>query len=162
MGYSITIGNAVPEFSKEDGELYACWVVEGACSDDAPTFPNDVMTGNSNRRSPSYSGWGDFCRETGLYDLFYKEWEGLIYNHPGCKPITQEHYQEVYDALERYKEKATKLPGFSGYSKWDKNLQLWITADEDKYDFILPRLMWLEFWMKWALENCETPAIRNT
>ena len=162
MGYTITIGNAVPDFGKEDGELYARWVVEGACSDDAPTFPNDAMTGNSNSRSPSYSGWMDFCQESGLYDLFYTKWEGLIDTHPGCVPINQSHYDEVYDALERFKKKATKPPGFSGYSSWDKENEVWITPDEDKYDHILARLMWLEFWMKWALDNCETPAIQNT
>jgi len=162
MGYNITIGNAIPEFSKEDGELYACWVVEGACSNDAPTFPNDLMTGNTNSRSPSYTGWNDFCEESGLYDLFYRKWEGLIYNHPGCVPITQEHYQEVYNALERRKNKATKPPGFCCDSQWDKENKVWVTQDEDKYDYILARLMWLEYWMKWALENCETPAIQNT
>jgi hypothetical protein len=145
MGYSIRIGNAVPEFSKEDGELYACWVVKSATSDEAPTFINDQMTGNSNGRHPSYSGWGDFCDATGLGDLFYKKWEGLIYKHPGCVMITEDHYAEVHNALERYQKIATKPPGFA-----------------DAYDPQLARLMWLDFWMRWALDNCETPAIYNS
>jgi hypothetical protein len=63
MGYSITIGNAKPEFNKDDGELWARWTVDGLTLPDAPTFPHDEVTGNSNGRSPSYSGWADFCRE---------------------------------------------------------------------------------------------------
>lgn len=153
MGYYIEIGNAVPEFSKEDGELYACWVVEGATSDEAPTFICDQMTGNSNGRHPSYSGWRDFCDATGLADLFYKQWEGLIYKHPGCVMITEDHYAEVHSALEDYKKTATKPPGFGDW-KDDSN--------EMAHDPQLARLMWLDFWMRWALDNCETPAIYNS
>jgi hypothetical protein len=153
MGYSITIGNAVPFFSKEDGDLYACWRVEGATSDQAPTFINDQMTGNSNGRHPSYTGWSDFCRETCLYDLFYKEWEGFFCRHPGCVMITEEHYTEVHNALEEYQKNATKPPGFG---KWTDDV------DEIAYDPQLARLMWLDFWMRWALDNCETPAIQNS
>jgi hypothetical protein len=145
MGYSIKIGNAVLFFSKDYGDLYACWKVESATSDEAPTFICDQMTGNSNSRHPSYSGWGDFCRETGLDNLFYKEWKGLLYKHPGCVMITEDHYAEVHSALENYQKIATEPPGFG-----------------DTYDPQLARLMWLDFWMRWALDNCETPAIHNS
>jgi hypothetical protein len=152
MGYSITIGNAVPFFSKDYDELYACWEVESATSDEAPTFINDQLTGNSNGRHPSYSAWSDFCRTTGLYDLFYKEWEGLIHKHPGCVMITEDDYAEVHNALEKYKKTATKPPGFDDWRD---------SADKIAYDPYLARLMWLDFWMRWALDNCETPAIHN-
>ena len=110
MGYSIRIGNAKPEWSKDDGELWARWSVDPKALDDAPTFPNDEMTGNGNCRSPSYSGWAYFCRDAGIYDLFLEKWEGLMSPHPST----------------------------------------------------LARLIWLEFWMRWALKNCETPAIENS
>lgn len=78
MGYTIRIGNAKPEFNKDDGELWARWSVDGKTLPDAPTFPHDEMTGNSNSRSPSYSGWADFCRAIGLHDMFLEKWEGLM------------------------------------------------------------------------------------
>jgi hypothetical protein len=150
MGYSITIGNAVPFHSKDEYELYACWDVESATSDDAPTFINDQMTGNSNGRHPSYSGWSDFLQKTDLGDLFYKD---LMEQHPGCVQIKPEHYERVHSALESYQKIATKPPGFGTWTD---------DVGEIQYDPYLARLIWLDFWMKWALDNCETPAIRNT
>jgi hypothetical protein len=152
MGYNITIGNAVPEFRKEDGELYAAWVVNHAESDDAPTFPHDEVTGKSNSRSPSYSGWSDFCAEAGLEDMWYHDYSGFLRKHPGCFPLEKHHHTAVKAALERWQTKATKPPGFAGWSDEDKG----------KYDPILARLIWLEWWMAWALESCETPAVWNT
>jgi hypothetical protein len=150
MSYSIKIGNAVPFHSKDEDELYASWVVESATSDDAPTFINDQMTGNSNGRHPSYSGWSDFLKKTDLGDLFYKD---LMEQHPGCVQIKPEHYERVHSALEDYQKIATKPPGFGD---WMNNV------DGSQYDPYLARLIWLDFWMKWALDNCETPAIQNT
>lgn len=143
MGYSIKIGNAVPKFIRdmEYEDLVAYWDVEPATSKDAPVFDNDFMTGNGNGRHPSYSGWADFLDSTGLRGLFSE----LFVTHPGCVILNRIHYGEIHNALENYKKTATQPPGF--LSGQDHNLA---------------RLMWLEFWVKWALENCETPAIRNS
>jgi hypothetical protein len=152
MGYTLSIGNAIPQHSKDYGELTARWTVEGAQSDDAPTFPHDDMTGNGNHRSPSYSGWSEFAKETGLERLFFDKSDGLLERHPGCKILTQAHHTEVLAALQRRQKISTKPPGFEG----------WNGEDRDKHDAQLARLMWLEWWMRWALANCETPAFQNT
>jgi hypothetical protein len=152
MSYTFTIGNAVPEFSKDDGDLSARWVVEGKTLPEAPEFPHDTMTGQSNRRSPSYSGWHEFCKAAGVYDVFYDERGNLQAGHPGCAMLTESDYERVKVALAAWRTHATKPPGFSG----------WNNEDEGKYDHVLARLIWLEFWMRWALDNCETPAIQNT
>lgn len=162
MGYTITIGNAKPEFSKDDGELWARWTVDGKTSSEAPTFPNDEMTGNSNSRSPSYTAWAEFCTEAGFHDLFLEKYEGLMAEHPGCKMLLPEHLLIVQAALAKWKRTATKQPGFCGWGKFNEITQKWETPDEGKYDHTLARLLWLEFWMRWALDNCETPAIENT
>lgn len=162
MGYNFTIGNAVPEFRNEDGELSARWVVEGASSDDAPTFPNDDATGNGNGRSPSYSVWADFCRDTGLYDLFYDERGHLHAGHPGCVMLKRSDLERVKEARDEWQKKATLPPGFAGYPEFNKEKQEWEHADDGKYDGALARLIWMEWWMAWALDNCETPAIQNT
>jgi hypothetical protein len=142
MGYSIKIGNAIPVFHRdmEFEDLSAYWDVEPATSADAPAFENDSMTGMSNGRHPSYTGWSNFLDATGLRELFSE----LFVTHPGCVILNQSHYDEIHNALENYKQTATQPPGFL-----------------DGQDYNLARLMWLEFWVRWALENCETPAIRN-
>lgn len=162
MGYTFSIGNAVPEFSKDDGELFARWVVEDATHPDAPTFPNDTATGNSNSRSPSYSAWIGFCSEAGIYDLFYDARGHLLAGHPGCVMVTPNDLAKVREAREVRQKKATLPPGFEGYPEFNKDTQVWETPDEGKYDATLARLIWLEWWMDWALKHCETPAIQNT
>lgn len=144
MGYSIAIGNAVNKSYRDGDELVARWEVEGATSDKAPVFEEDDMTGNSNGRYPSYSGWGDFARETGLEDFFFHRQEGLMREQPGCFIITEDHYNTVKKALMLRRGKGGKA-GFG-----------------DGEDYNLARLMWMEFWMRWALDNCENPAIANS
>lgn len=157
MGYEIRIGNAVPHFDKDGGQLYACWKVEPTATDKAPTFPNDEMTGNGNSRHPSYSSWTEFLRQTGLFDLFLGD-DGLMKDHPGCRIITKDHHAAVKSALDKWQEKATLPPGLSGSQITSSGYE---TFDEGKYDHQLARLMWLEFWMKYAIDTYETPAIEN-
>ena len=153
MGYTFTIGNAVPKFHKDDFPyLSARWKVENATSDDAPTFPGDEMTGNGNSRSTSYTVWSDFCRTTGIYDMFYDERDHLHADHPGCIGIDVEFSASVSAALSSYQAKSTLPPGFESD---------WCYDGPANYDYHLARLIWLDWWIKWALENCETPAIEN-
>lgn len=154
MGYNIDIGNAVP-FADEDR---FGWRVESARSESAPTFPNDEMTGNSNSRSPSYTAWHGFCEAAGIEPLFYEKWEGLLCSHPGIVLLTKAHHETVKGALDAFKAKhPTTEPGFTGYGGPNDTP---FTGDD--HSPILARLIWLEWWMAWALENCEHPAIENT
>ncbi|MGX9694436.1 hypothetical protein ACTJNK_29135 [Achromobacter anxifer] len=154
MGYSFTIGNAVPSSSKEDfPDLIARWEVGCVELPDAPVFPGDDMTGNSNSRHPSYSAWSDFCKSVGLYDFFYDSCGHLRAGHPGCIGIEKADVDLVAAALERYRSKSTLPPGFE---------QGWAYEGPQNYDYHLARLIWLEWWMRWAVSNCETPAIQNT
>jgi len=154
MGYTFTIGNAKPEFSKDDFPyLSAGWSVERTSHPDAPTFPGDEMTGNGNDRSPSYSVWADFCRDVGLYDLFFTSRGHLHAGHPGCVGIDAEFAGKVSEALSLRKATATLPPGFEVDWGYD---------GPPNYDYHLARLIWLDWWCRWAVENCETPAIENT
>jgi hypothetical protein len=109
MGYDLTIGEAemrVPsaeEVRERQCSPHIRVAAKGAVAADAPTFPGDVMTGNSSSRSPSYSGWHDFCRETGLTELFHSEESGLLREHPGCAVLTSDHHTEIAAALDRYR-----------------------------------------------------------
>jgi hypothetical protein len=153
MGYNFIVGNAVPKHSKDDfPELRASWQVEIVELPEAPSFPNDVAN-HSNYRSPTYSAWANFCRNTGLYEFFYDECGHLHARHPGCIGITKEDADFVTAALNRYRAKATLPPGFE--KGWDHQ-------GPPNYDYDLARLIWLEWWMQWAVKYCETPAIENS
>lgn len=153
MGYTFIIGNAVPEFDRECfPELIARWTVKYMTHPDAPVLPNDPITLNSNSRSPSYSVWADFCRSTGLYDMFYNSGGNLIAGHPGCMGITEDDADRVSEVLRLYQRRATLPPGFE--KEWDYE-------GEPNYDYHLARLIWLEWWMQWAVHNCDIPAIAN-
>lgn len=152
MGYNITIGNAVPEFSKEGGELWAGWYCEVVSLPDAPTFPGDEDTGNSNCRRPSYGAWQAFCKYADIYDVFYDETNTFRGGHPGCVILKRSDLERIREARIKIERASTLPPGFNEY----------YAVGLEKYDAILARLIWLEWWMNWALTNCETPAIENS
>lgn len=166
MGYTIKIGNAVPSFDKDSfPELFSSWKVEDAELPEAPNFPNDVNN-NRNERWPSYTVWDDFTKKTGLYEFFYSKYrregdneisqDGIFQasGSPGCIGITKENADFVTEKLEEYKKIATLPPGFEAYDEHEDN--------EPRYDYHLARLIWIEWWMQWAVKNCETPAIENS
>jgi hypothetical protein len=128
---------------------------------DAPTFPNDEMTGNGNSRSPSYTGWLEFCQETGIYDVFYDERRHLHAGHPGCVMLTRSDLDRVQEARISWQKNSSLPPGFAGWPVYDQQTGVSRSTDEGKYDCQLARLIWLEWWMAWALDNCVTPAIEN-
>lgn len=158
MSYDIFIGNAKPAHSKEDGDLRASWEVEHVQHDDAPSFPDDTVTGKGNSRHPAYSAWGEFCRTCGLYDLFFDEAEGLMREHPGCFMLRPHHVDRVTTTLKEWRKKhPISVPAFNP-ALWDleKGVEKIQNADP-----VLARLIWLDYWMRWAIKNCETPAIQN-
>jgi hypothetical protein len=145
MSYDIYIGNAEVEELEEDDVSYQIRV-NRITLPDAPTFPGDEMTGNGNSRHPGYSQWSEFCRKSGLYNLFFDKEDGLMQSHPGNTALNESHSKVIEQALADWKEDhPNATPGF----------------DNDLHDPILARLIWLDFWVKWALKNCEHPAIWN-
>lgn len=172
MGYTITIGNAVFATDTCETETFLRVEAEHAANDAAPVFLNDGMTGNSNSRSPSYTGWSAFCRDTGVYELFYGGgWDrearanrpcsegfhreyGLLQNHPGFAAINRHDADFVSAALFAYHAKHTNAT--PGFNDWNGN------GDATNEDANMARLIWLEYWMRWAVENCERPIVQNT
>lgn len=176
MGYDIYIGETTMQPIDDDE---AAWMIEDGYTpehsrivngktvyykpyvgeikrDDAPTFPNDFMTGNSNNRHPGYSSWSDFCDVTGLTPLFFDRETGLMREHPGMQPLHADHALVVDQALKRYRE--THPHAVPGFEDIDLNTREYTNHG---YDPMLARLVWLDWWIKWALKNCENPAIRN-
>lgn len=161
MGYSIYIGEPEVEFINDDwndGELIADINIPEVKLLEAPTFPNDPLSAKNNGRHPSYTGWHDFCRITGLIDLFYDEEKGLIRKHPGCFRVEVKHLNEVRDALQNFLNKnPDAVPAFGADPLCKNNDPVPANADGN-----LARLIWLEFWMSWALDYCKVPAISNS
>jgi hypothetical protein len=165
MGYTIKIGNAVPVWEPEDD--YCSWAVEAAALDAAPVFPNDDMTGNGNDRSPSYTGWAEFSRWAGLHDFFFGEDGGLMSRHPGVRPLRNEHLAAVSAARSLIEAKHSDLrPGFA-VMDFEREHYTRTGREFDSHSYRLEdanyaRILWLEWWMDWALKSCERPAIGNT
>jgi hypothetical protein len=138
----------------EDGDILhiKSFDIDSMSLDHAPTFPNDEMTGKGNSRHPSYSGFANFCDDTGLSELFFEEYTGLMRNHPGIFQIRQEHLDVIDEALKNWKEEhPNSVPGFLPDSfsggKWFN------TPVEAGIDHNLARLIWFQFWFKWAIDN---------
>lgn len=131
MGYSITIGNAVVETDKS-------YFPELYASWRVEGVRHDNApafgepTDYTNGRWPSYSGWASFLEATGLNDW----WSKVADSHPGCYGLEQEDVDIVAEALKNY-------------------------VSEGEEDWQHKRLIWLDYWVRWAVENCETPAIEN-
>lgn len=166
MGYNLTIGNARLHYYPEYQHL--CIEAEPAQHPDAPD--HDPYTGKGNSRSPSYTAWHDFCLEAGIEPLFYGGgWDRdlrayrkcpenfhrerpLLVEHPGVQPLCRRDLEYVKAArLRREATNGGREPGF-----WDDD------GKDNGKDPTLARLLWLEFWLKWALDNCAIPVLENT
>ncbi len=140
MGYSIDIGEKVTY--TEDGETYYDAQREEH-PNTAPQFVGDELTGCSNNRNPSYTGWHNFTEATGLTDTFAK----VFAEHPGVYPITPELLTEFRAANDRFAAAHPDVkPGFTDGTTESANAA---------------RLDWLIYWTAWALEHCEEPVIAN-
>ena len=139
MGYSLAIGELTSIIDDDNGEERP--YVECVKHDDAPAF--DEPTDYTNQRWPSYTSWADFAEGVGLSDLLL---DTLIPEHPGIAPILPEHLDMVKRATLKMKQR------FKGIG----------AADGSDEGWWLMRLVWLEYWMKWALENCKQPTFYNS
>lgn len=172
MGYNIAIGEAVFDGCKEDAYLTVWAKTEN--HDAAPVFPNDPITGNSNNRSPSYTAWADFCRKTGLYGMFFgingrrdpymrpdencHRGEPIMAHHPGYAAINAEDALAVRQALDRHVSKYGELtPGFRDWMENDTDAPLNANECAER-----ARLIWLDYWVDWAVKNCTHPVIANS
>ena len=159
MTLDITIGNAEIvfwEFEADECSEYKL-TVHSMELPDAPTFPHDNLTQNTNYRSMGYGAARSFEERTG-------------YTFPavGVHRITNLSLIEVQLKLAAYKEKVgDKVPGWvDNYATTEdgdrvRKSQSQIDEETENSNMSgnLARLMWMEWWMKWALENCGYPAM---
>ena len=138
MGYNLTIGQVeAGTLECEEGEYAIRIEVTLVKFDSAPR--DDSPTDGTNQRWPDYSAWAGFCRDTGLYSLFYDGEHGLIRRHPGVFALTADHLAQIKAAHSRLKLRSDGAYALHG-----------------------GRMQWLEYWVEWALANCSRPGIKNT
>lgn len=144
MAYTISIGELEVEYEQEEG--YIRLDAAYAERDDAPA--DGSVTDRTNQRWPAYLVWSEFCKASGLEELFFgkEDGMGIMNEHPGCVPLHRRHLdivQASYDSMRaKYPDAEPKMEG----------------PDQN---YILARLNWLRYWMAWALENCKQPVFAN-
>ena len=165
MSYDIYIGEAVVDVPSADtlrdgyNELSVC--VDEFKLDDAPHFPHDEMTSNGNSRHPGYSQWSNFARQAGLHAFFFDKENGLMREHPGAFMLTQDHSEVVSNALSKWRREHQAIePGWCGCVQCCGRMGDKAAKHVDR-DGVLARLIWLDFWIRWAIGSCKVPAIYN-
>jgi hypothetical protein len=122
----------------------------------APSFAGDETTGKSNGRHAAYIGWDRFCKDTGLNTMFFDPESGLMREHPGVFEFNQIHLATVRKTLSAFKK---RWPGITpGFAQDDWRYE-WSKQEIAAGD--LARLIWLEWWMAYAIKNFRHPGIAN-
>lgn len=172
MRYTLRIGVLEIEYANDEDEPKINLSARGESHPDAPAFGEP--TDNENQRRPSYSSWSNFAMYAGLYELFFgvneKEEQtrddALIQEHPGCVPLTERHRREINAALTAWKEKYPNATPTYGKPVPD-NLNAtdkirWVDSDNPRENWEMTRLVWLHYWVNWALDNCKQPVFENS
>lgn len=144
MGYSIRIGNRV-DADADGKECGFEFMIEDAESPDAPKFDGDETTGQTNRRLPTYGAWTEFAADVGLTAFFFDKEKGLMRDHPDVQLLTPEHLVTVRASIGLWGARHRKPPGWGHGQDGHK-----------------ARLLWLEWWIDWALRTCAVPAFGNS
>ena len=154
MGYSFYIGNAIPVFPSEGNENTFSWEVERVEHPDAPEWKHDRKSladaladasKKTNGRHPQITQMKHFCKQANIEGLFF-DGDGCLVPRRSCVTrLTKSHCHKITFARQKWEEEhPDSVPGWY-----------------DNEDPILARLIWYEFWMKWALGNCGLPAVEN-
>lgn len=147
MGYSITIGELEVIKQPDDGIESDClsFSAKHVRHDGAPAFGDP--TDYTNSRWPAYGVWEDALRQFKLADTFYTDRGNLIGGHPGVRLVTKDLADTVSMALSLYRLNHPEVNPAHNVSDEASNLA---------------RVVWLDYWLRWALENCETPVVANS
>jgi len=149
MGIDVLIGELVSVENK--------YYVLNTTHIKAPNFPNDSSK-NTNWRNMTYEKWLKFAFLTDIEDIFFDDVLGFFNmeekenNGHNCRIITRKHYDVVLNALIEYTKKAILPAGFEQPGH----------RGPPTCDAIYARLIWLEWWMHWALNNCKQPALERS
>lgn len=139
MGYHLEIGDLEVHYcnniKKPRVELHAEKVEIDLSLLDETLEPYRLERSVGNYCFAPYAQWHGFCDHVGLSGLFFdKEREdNLLVEHSGCVPLTEKHRSEINEAFEK----------------------------RNKGHPII-HLVWLHYWVNWALDNCKQPVFVNS
>ena len=152
MGIWIEIGNAELEYNQADSHVAVA--VNNVTCDDAPDF-----TDKSNVFEMSYASFDNFVKKAGIHSYMTGRLDtdnsfdesgrgdfGIVENHPGEVTIAQRDVDFWHRKVKAYRDMNPNLKA-EYYKSWESA--------------VLAHMMWFEFWVQWAVENCERPAIVN-
>ncbi|MBI4087220.1 MAG: hypothetical protein HY434_00095 [Candidatus Liptonbacteria bacterium] len=114
----------------------------GVTLEDAPRHRDERVWG-TNHMSETEESWQKFCHEVGLEEFFFQPTYGLISKVERCVLIVEDYVKTISIALEKLRL-SRHNPGF-----------------REGQDPHLARLIWLDYWFRWALANCRMPVIYN-
>lgn len=143
MGYNFTIGNAYISKCDESISIEARAIRESS----APSAGTRILSVSS--VSVGYGEWDSFCRNTRTTKLFY----GDGYVNGRLEWATDFHREEPY--LYRHPGAALIIPADLDFIRQSMR---GLNISESEYSY----LQWLEFWMDYALTNCEHPVFVNS
>jgi len=170
MGYTLKIGELEMQYWQDEDRPEIHLSAKSFNHDDAPAFGEP--TDGQSQRWPSYRSWREFTIKAGLHALFYGTEEGskelvrddaLIAAHPGCVPLTERHRAEVNTALERWKKKyPDATPTYGRPAPEGVCSFTWHDKENPEENSYMCRLVWLHYWVNWALDNCHRPVFENS
>lgn len=164
MGYTLKIGELDIEFDQDEDYPAIFLSAKLVSHPDAPAYgePTDY----ENQRWPSYTSWSEFCKKAEIYNLFFGEddrEDALLAAHPGCVPLTERHRRDVNEALDKWKKKyPSAVPTYGKKCPEGENPFFWTDESNPEENGQMCRLVWLHYWVNWALDNCERPVFSNT
>ena len=174
MGYTIAVGDAYMNYNKEDMRIHIdIKKVENSNAPDDDGHYNDIR--------PQFDVWLNFCKFMNLEEYFYGDssrkdgvYDELFYNRfkreesfighcdhrERVTLITQLDVDYIDETFLNFRDAyPTSIPKFTE----DESKPYWrdeeqpITMDVINAHHV--RLLWLGFWFKWAIKNCEHPAV---
>ena len=153
MRYIIVIG----EYAiNDEGSEFSFVAAKRVTHVEAPLFPNDTSFPSNNTSKTSIT-WYNFCENAGLLDMFYESDKQIRGGYPGYFDLTSNHLMQVQNALtNRRLTNNGKPPGYAPTGLW---LYLQGNNAVVEYDGVLAKLIWLEWWIRWALLNCSKPIV---
>lgn len=148
-GFTMLTGNAVVQIGNailanhavDVDDLMPSWRMEESVADTAPSFFGNIN--KTNILTCHISTWEKFCHKADIHELFFSGG-----THRGIVKLKQRHLDLVSDVLANYHDFGPVRPSWNDPENPD-----WC-----KYNGMMERLTWIDYWMRWAIANCETPA----
>ena len=143
MTYQMLIGKPVrvPDEDEPEGRLTVEYTVDAAAPDS-----EWYREGFANLRDRSANTWEAFFQEAGLTAWFLAEIEPRLNDMPFMIPVKPTWLKEISDAAQAYFDKTADAA--------HKSLEQQVEEKE-----CLLGLIWMRFWIDWALRNSAEPSL---